>query len=101
MWPDCSVRRILPTIIRNGKLFNLGAQRYFLPSELLGAMGVPHQGLGGGFSADLSVVFGTIRLCFSKLDDSVAMAHVGNSMCAAQVGAMLAVVLLSIEPKLK
>eukprot|EP00435_Cladocopium_sp_Y103_P003618 s3521_g1.t1 len=79
--PFGSAHTVLPTIIRNSKLYNIREKRFFLPEELLSAHGV-HPMVAGLIPDPL------LRLC--ETHPSKAQKMIGNSMCIPQVGAVLA-----------
>lgn len=82
----------MPTLLKNSKIFSLQVNRPFVRRELLSALGVPvflpagHVARSAGQEA--------FETAFQELEDNVAQARLGNGMCLAQVGAMLAVVLI-------
>ena len=84
--PFGSAHTVLPTIIRNSKLYNMKEKRFFLPGELLSAHGV-HPLVSSLVPDSL------LQLC----EGHPAKAHkmIGNSMCIPQVGAVLACTLLN------
>ena len=84
---------VLPTIIKNSKLFCVRAGRIFLPEELFAAMGFPM------FSPQADPVPLRLPEHFSAAVAETATRDlkdmVGNGMALCQVGAVLALVLVS------
>ena len=84
--PFGSAHTVLPTIIRNSKIYNLKERRFFLPKELLSAHGV-HPLVSSLVDDRL------LQLCEGQPAKATKM--IGNSMCIPQVGAVLACTLLN------
>lgn len=85
--PFGSAAAVIPTIIKNSKMYNVKAQRFFLPGELLSAHGV-HPCVADHVPQTL------LELCSKH----PAKAHkmIGNSMCVPQVGAVFASIILNL-----
>ena len=84
---------MLPTIIKNSKIYSVRHDRLYLPEELLAAMGFPlFSNDAGSVSLKLPSHFVT---AMAEAKPNVVKNMTGNSMALCQVGAVLALILVS------
>ena len=90
--PFGTAQEFLPTLVRNSRMYNIQAGRFFLPVELLAAHGIPT--LLDDEEIKALVPGPLLHLCetFPKKAGHL----IGNSMCAAQVGAVFGAALMNV-----
>ena len=85
-----SSMRIIPTLLRNSKIFNLAAGRYFLVLELMGAQGLPF------FLPEEDEICQNMPYDYmvevAQTEPKALKSMCGNAMHVAQVGSLLAII---------
>lgn len=82
---------IVPTVIKNSKMYHFRSERFMVAKELLCAQGVPVLSTDPSLRAHIQEPLLTLCDDFPKKAKSM----LGNAMCVPQVGAVMAAALLN------